>query len=123
MDVRGDSKEPLIMDYLEPASREASSERMRVLKVEKSELQVDQDETEPGIKLTYMQVEGDNIQFDTSITINEGEFIAMQALAQYILPHLLGWSVLDHPQFVEEDIRRSSGSGMHNTVPFANERI
>ena len=84
---------------------------------------MDDGESEPGVKLTYMQVEGDDIQFDTSITINDGEFIAMQSLVQFIFPHLLGWSILDHPQFVEEDVWKSGGQGMHNTVPFTNESL
>ena len=38
LNVRDKSTDPCIMDYLEPASREDNSERMRVLKIEKSSL-------------------------------------------------------------------------------------
>ena len=56
------------------------------MKLEHSEIEEYDGEIEDGVKLTYMEVKDDGIQFDRTITITVGEFIVFQKLVEQLLP-------------------------------------
>ena len=78
-----EKEEPIVLDYLE-----AKTNITKILKLDRL---LFGDDKERSVKFTYLNLKDEKVIFDTSITINEGEFLAMQKLVDYSFPFIIGW--------------------------------
>ena len=59
-------------------------------------------------ELSYMLIKGEDVLKSSSIVIELGTMITVQALLEQSLFYLLGWQVLGTPQILESDIGENS---------------
>ena len=67
-------------------------------------------------ELTYMLIQGEDVLKSSSIMIELGEMLTLQALWENSLYYLLGWQVLGAPQVMDGENSFKDESG--NLSPF-----
>ena len=100
--------EPVLLNY--NSRSESSSQQTSVLKIEKKLAQDDESDSKiMYFELTYMLIRNEEIIDSSTIMIEQGEMVAIQALLEHSLFYLLGWQVLGTPQILDNDLGYEQG--------------